>query len=292
MRFPLFSLLFLLLWAGAYSSAWSPEDREIFALKEAVEKDQGPGTTFYSWLGISKSSNEGEITKAYRKMSRKLHPDKNPGQQATDRFARLGVVANVLRSARRERYDFYLKHGFPKYRNGDYSYKRYRPGLGAVLIFLYLFGGAAQYLALRITAGRQRAYMQSIIDDVTNSAWGNGISSTKRKVVQPNGKAFVVYPTGNVFLVENETEFWLNPEDVRLPTIHDTFTVKFPKLIITKLTGHRFLSQIDGVVLGESEELVNEEVVKKSPIPKPSVKTAGARRKNRKVVMRNTEDDS
>lgn len=63
-------------------------------------------------------------TFSYRKKSRLLHPDKmrNPSKEATDRFARLGVIANILRGPEKERYDFFLQKGFPKWKGTGYYY--------------------------------------------------------------------------------------------------------------------------------------------------------------------------
>lgn len=80
-------------------------------------------------------------------------PDKNPGVKGIqERFARLGVVASILRSEEgRERsvsrevtweyyfgltcslecrYDFFYKNGVPRWRGTGYYYSRFRPGLG------------------------------------------------------------------------------------------------------------------------------------------------------------------
>lgn len=46
-----------------------------------------------------------------------VSPDKNHGLKgANERYARLGVVAQILRSEGRERYDFWMKRGVPKWR--------------------------------------------------------------------------------------------------------------------------------------------------------------------------------
>ena len=38
------------------------------------------GNNFYELLGVPKEANEQDIKKAFRKLSLKYHPDKNPGK--------------------------------------------------------------------------------------------------------------------------------------------------------------------------------------------------------------------
>ncbi|KAF4309210.1 hypothetical protein GTA08_BOTSDO02836 [Botryosphaeria dothidea] len=194
--------------------AWSKEDHEIFRLRDEVVASEGPDATFYSFLGVSPTASQDEINKAYRKKSRQIHPDKarqaylttyakpekskkdkvagkkKPAvtvrkqptakelrqfdKEASARFARLGVVANILRGPERERYDHFLKNGFPAWRGTGYYYSRYRPGLGSVLFGLFvMMGGAAHYGALYLGWKRQRDFVDRYIRHARRAAWGD-----------------------------------------------------------------------------------------------------------------------
>jgi len=69
--------------------------------KDYYEKD------FYAELGVGKTATAAEIKKAYRKLARDLHPDKNPGnKQAEDKFKSVSEAYDVLSDdARRKEYD-------------------------------------------------------------------------------------------------------------------------------------------------------------------------------------------
>jgi molecular chaperone DnaJ len=68
---------------------------------------------FYEILGVAKSADADEIKKAYRKMALKYHPDKNPGDKASeDKFKEAAEAYEVLSNPeKRKRYDQYGHQG-------------------------------------------------------------------------------------------------------------------------------------------------------------------------------------
>jgi hypothetical protein len=95
-------------------------------------------------------------------------------KKATERYQRLTVVANILKGEGRERYDHFLNNGFPTWRGTGYYYKRFRPGLGTVLLGLFLVGGGgAHYGALLLSWKRQREFVDRYIRHARRAAWGD-----------------------------------------------------------------------------------------------------------------------
>ncbi len=62
---------------------------------------------YYQVLGIDESATAKEVTKAYRKLARDLHPDKNPGDAAAEeRFKEVAAAYDVLGDeTKRKEYD-------------------------------------------------------------------------------------------------------------------------------------------------------------------------------------------
>jgi DnaJ family protein A protein 2 len=63
-------------------------------------------TKLYDTLGISKTANETEIKKAYRKLAMENHPDKNPGKNTEEKFKEISKAYDILKDAeKRKQYD-------------------------------------------------------------------------------------------------------------------------------------------------------------------------------------------
>ncbi|KAI1737846.1 hypothetical protein F4680DRAFT_467854 [Xylaria scruposa] len=194
------------------TAAWSKEDREIFRVRDELSTHEGPDVTFYDFLGVAPSASQDDINKAYKRKARALHPDKvrqqlmadrakqnkaakggkagvkvakSPSQsqikaavkKAGERQTRLSIVTNVLRGPGRDRYDHFLKNGFPTWKGTEYYYNRYRPGLGTVLFGCLLVGGGGfHYLALYMSWKRQREFVERYIKFARHAAWGDNFS--------------------------------------------------------------------------------------------------------------------
>ncbi|NNE33705.1 MAG: J domain-containing protein [Rhodothermales bacterium] len=99
---------------------------------------------YYKILGVSESDGTAEIKKAYRKLAQKYHPDRNPGDKASeDRFKEIQEANEVLSDSKKRReYDqrrknpfgfgdgFATSGGGQFYRTPDGTYVRFDGGPG------------------------------------------------------------------------------------------------------------------------------------------------------------------
>jgi DnaJ-class molecular chaperone len=62
-------------------------------------------TNYYEVLGISKDADKDEIKKAYRKLAKKFHPDKNKSKSATQKFREITEAYAVLMEGKPDEQD-------------------------------------------------------------------------------------------------------------------------------------------------------------------------------------------
>src|SRR5262245_53679910 len=64
---------------------------------------------YYEVLGVSKGASEDDVKKAYRKLARQFHPDRNPGDKSAEaRFKEVQEAYDVLSDKdKRSQYDQY-----------------------------------------------------------------------------------------------------------------------------------------------------------------------------------------
>ncbi|KAK4472323.1 hypothetical protein MN116_003587 [Schistosoma mekongi] len=103
-------------------SAWDSEELQMFDLVEEVKEN------FYDFFGVSKTADVSEIKRTYRKLSAKLHPDKNPDDpNAEDKFRRLVGIYEVLKNSElRAKYDEVLENGLPSWRTPVFYFRKLR----------------------------------------------------------------------------------------------------------------------------------------------------------------------
>ena len=75
---------------------------------------------YYSLLGVSKSASEKELKSAYRKLSKKFHPDKNPGDESAHaKFVEISEAYEALADKdTRKIYDQYGHEGLKQHQQG------------------------------------------------------------------------------------------------------------------------------------------------------------------------------
>jgi molecular chaperone DnaJ len=98
---------------------------------------------FYALLGVAKDASDADIKKAYRKLAKNLHPDRNPDDSASEqRFKEVGEAYSVLSDPeQRQQYDAIrsMTSGGARFTSGGPG-----PGGGQFEdVFSTMFGGGA-----------------------------------------------------------------------------------------------------------------------------------------------------
>lgn len=119
---------------------------------------------FYKTLGVSEDASESDIKKAYRKLSRKYHPDLNPDdKQAEKKFKEISEAYDVLSDKKqREEYDQIRRYGASGMGAGGFGGGGY-PGADA-------FGGFRSGTSANIN-----------IDDLLGGLFGGSTGGSRRR---------------------------------------------------------------------------------------------------------------
>lgn len=142
----------------------------------------------YTTLSVSETATASQIRSAYRKLAFKHHPDRNPGDKASeDRFKEISAAYDVLSDPkRRERYDREQRRPFE------------RPGVGSRkpgnedVLAAWLRAANEDVLAAWLRAA-QDALMRGIQIPSPPASWGffdvRGFHRKKHKGVRVAGMA-------------------------------------------------------------------------------------------------------
>lgn len=85
-------------WLGRCRSSptWSLRWGCFIALAGLIVLVSGGNKDLYEVLGLGRGASTADIKKAYRQLSLKYHPDKNPSEDAATRFAEVASAYEVL----------------------------------------------------------------------------------------------------------------------------------------------------------------------------------------------------
>ncbi|KAG9900145.1 DnaJ protein-like protein, partial [Aureobasidium melanogenum] len=97
---------------------------------------------YYKLLGIDKNASERELKKAYRTLSKKYHPDKNPGDETVQKkFVEIAEAYEALSEPEtRKIYDQYGHEGLKQHKEGGH-----RQGGNPFDLFSRFFGGGGHF---------------------------------------------------------------------------------------------------------------------------------------------------
>ena len=138
---------------------------------------------YYEVLGVSRSADEKEIKKAYRKLAKKYHPDSNPGDKvAEQKFKEATEAYNVLSDEKKKK--LYDQFGFAAFdESGAY---RQNQGNGAGGAYSGGFGNGGSYHEFHFN-GDDMGDMGDIFENIFGKAFRGSHASGGQRTYYQSG---------------------------------------------------------------------------------------------------------
>jgi curved DNA-binding protein len=129
---------------------------------------------YYEVLGVGRGASEDEIKRAYRRLAKEYHPDRNPNDPSAEaKFKEVQQAFNVLRDPKkREQYNQYGEVGVGEWAAGPQGERVYQWGGSAVN------AEDLEELLSAFGAGRNRG--GSIFDEIFGNAFSRGTGPRSR----------------------------------------------------------------------------------------------------------------
>lgn len=175
----------------------------------------------------------------------------------------------------------------PRWRGTGYLYSRFRPGLGTVVVVLTLIAAGMQYIAGQINYRQEKKRILEFIANartqmIHDAPKGRAptLGRTYIEVGQRHMRCEVKSDTAIAVYPDERTAepILLDAEWVTQPTVQSLFLVRWPKLLINKITGKK--EEVEEVTESEYEDEVKDEAettATESPkrTPKKTRRTGG-----------------
>ncbi|MGI8712569.1 MAG: molecular chaperone DnaJ [Solirubrobacteraceae bacterium] len=146
---------------------------------------------YYKTLGVGKNASDEGIKKAYRKLARQYHPDRNQGdKQAESRFKEISQAHDVLSdSDKRKAYDRSgMLGGFGG--PGGFDAGSFSGGFGDILSDLFGKSGGARGNAGGVRSGpRQRPARGRDLETETSLSFEQAVNGTQMSLAVPTSQA-------------------------------------------------------------------------------------------------------